>query len=187
MVRELAGKDSELHVDPVFLLDAAEGSRLAKDPDFDNYILIYRLNKSNVINDFARLLAKKTGKKIVNIGQDYIDRLKNRDFYGGMDTSVQEFLGLFKNADYVVTNSFHGTAFSIIFERQFYVETKQKDFKKNDRAENLLKLTGLTDSIIESLDDCELDISRDFCTARKVIAEEKVRALSYLNGICTNE
>lgn len=98
MVRELAGKDSELHVDPVFLLDAAEWSRLAKDPDFDNYILIYRLNKSIVINDFARLLAKKTGKKIVNIGQDYIDRLKNRDFYGGMDTSVQEFLGLFKNA-----------------------------------------------------------------------------------------
>lgn len=46
---------------------------------------------------------------------------------------------------------------------------------------------GLTESIVESLDDCKLDIYRDFGTARKVIAEEKARALSYLNGICVDE
>lgn len=187
LVGELADRDSDLHVDPVFLLDSEDWSELAKDPDFDNYILIYRLNKSNVINDFARKLARLTGKKIVNIGQDFIDKLKNRDFDGSLDTTVQEFLGLFKNADYVVTNSFHGTAFSVIFERKCFVETKQKDFKKNDRAENLLKLTGLMDAVIESVDDCDPNITLDFTNARTVLAAERERALAYLNGICLND
>ncbi len=85
------------------------------------------------------------------LGQDLIDKVKNPDFEGNLSTSVEEFLGLFKHADYVVTNyCFHGTAFSVIFNRKLYVETKQKDFKKNDRAENLLKLTSITDWIIEN-------------------------------------
>lgn len=62
IVRELTGRDCALHVDPVFLLNAAEWSKLAKDPGIDNYILIYRLNKSNIIDDFARKLAKKQEK-----------------------------------------------------------------------------------------------------------------------------
>ena len=74
----MTGKDCALHVDPVFLLDAAEWSKLAKDPGIDNYILIYRLNKSNIIDNFARELAKKTGKKVINIGQDLIDKVKIR-------------------------------------------------------------------------------------------------------------
>lgn len=187
IVRELTGKDCALHVDPVFLLDSSEWSKLAKDPGIDNYILIYRLNKSNIIDDFARKLAKKTGKRVINIGQDLIDKIKNPDFGGDLSTSVEEFLGLFKYADYVVTNSFHGTAFSVIFNRKMYVETKQKDFKKNDRAENLLKLTGLTDSIISTLDDCNLDIIRDFEHAKSVLSSERESALSYLRGICSNE
>lgn len=116
-----------------------------------------------------------------------IDKVKNPDFGGDLSTSVEEFLGLFKHADYVVTNSFHGTAFSVIFNRKLYVETKQKDFKKNDRAENLLKLTGLTDSIIETLDDCNLDIVRDFEHAQSVLSSERESALDYLRGICSNE
>lgn len=183
----MTGRDCALHVDPVFLLNAAEWSKLAKDPGIDNYILIYRLNKSNIIDDFARKLAKKTGKRVINIGQDLIDKVKNPDFEGNLSTSVEEFLGLFKHADYVVTNSFHGTAFSVIFNRKLYVETKQKDFKKNDRAENLLKLTGLTDSIIETLDDCNLDIVRDFEHAQSVLSSERESALDYLRGICSNE
>ena len=187
IVHDLIEKDCAIHVDPVFLLDADEWSKLAKKPAMDNYILIYRLNKSNIIDDFARKLARKTGKKIINIGQDMIDKIKNPDFEGDLSTSVEEFLGLFKYADYVVTNSFHGTAFSIIFNRNLYVETKQKDFKKNDRAENLLKLTGLTDSIIETLDDCNLEISRDFKHAESVLRSERESALNYLRGICSNE
>ncbi len=187
MVWELAGRECDVHVDPVFLLDAEDWSKLAKKPKATDYILIYRLNKSNLINAFARKLSKKTGKKIINVGQDVIDRVKNPDFGGSVGTSVEEFLGLIRYADYVVTNSFHGTAFSIIFKRNFYVETKQKDFKKNDRAEHLLKLTGLTGSIIESLDDCSLDIERDFIIADAALQKERRTAMNYLREMCSNE
>lgn len=187
MVWDLLGRECNVHVDPVFLLDTEDWSRLAKRPKATGYILIYRLNKSNIINDFARKLAEKTGKRIINVGQDIIDRIKNPDFDGSIGTSVEEFLGLIKYADYVVTNSFHGTALSIIFKRNFYVETKQKDFKKNDRAEHLLKLTGLTGSSIESVDDCILNVPRDFYFADTVLQKEKQAAMDYLREMCSNE
>ena len=82
LVGELADRDSDLHVDPVFLLDSEDWSELARTRILIITSLSYRLNKSNVINDFARKLAHLTGKKIVNIGQDFIDKLKNRDFDG---------------------------------------------------------------------------------------------------------
>ena len=53
-----------------------------------------------------------------------------------------------------MTNSFHGTAFSVIFHKNFYVEALQKDFKPNDRVESLLNLTKLNGCKIETLDDC---------------------------------
>lgn len=64
IVRELTGKDCALHVDPVFLLDAAEWSKLAKDPGIDNYILIYRLNKSNIIDNLPESWQRRQGRKL---------------------------------------------------------------------------------------------------------------------------
>ena len=87
--------------------------------------------------------------------------------------SVEEFLGYFKYADYVVTNSFHGTAFSIIFHKKFYVEALQKDFMPNDRVESLLNLTELNGCKIQALEDCRLDVSRDFETADEKIKTAK--------------
>ena len=77
--------------------------------------MIYKLNTSNLLFDFARKLAKMTNTKIVALNFDIVDQMKTPDIKGLFSTSIEEFLGYFKYADYVVTNSFHGTAFSIIF------------------------------------------------------------------------
>ena len=58
-----------------------------------------------------------------------------------------EFISLIRNADFVVTSSFHGTAFSIIFEKQFYVIGLGK---KAGRVESLLKIVGLENHLLES-------------------------------------
>lgn len=183
IVKELTGEDSTLTVDPVFLLDQEQWSKIAKKPDMSNYIVIYKLNASDLIYDFARELAKKTGKQIVALSFDTIDQIKTRDIKGITSASIEEFLGYFKYADYVVTNSFHGTAFSVIFHKDFYVEPKQKDFKPNDRVESLLKITHLENASIYSLEDCKLDVERDFDVADKALKKERENASLYLENV----
>lgn len=179
IVKNLLGKETELSVDPVFLLKAEDWERLAKKPKMEHYILIYKLNTSNLIFDFARKLAKLTGAKIVALNFDVVDQIKTPDIKGLHSASIEEFLGYFKYADYVVTNSFHGTAFSVIFHKNFYVEALQKDFKPNDRVESLLNLTELNTCKIKTLDDCKLNVNRDFDVADSQITKQRVKAKQY--------
>lgn len=187
IVKSLTNKESELSVDPVFLLEKNAWSKIAVKPKFDNYILIYKLNSSDLLYDFARKLAKITNKKIVALNFDVVEQMKERDILGLTTASIEEFIGLFQHADYVVTNSFHGTAFSIIFGKKFYVEALQKDFKPNDRVESLLALTKLEKSKIRTLDDCNLNIVRDYEYATKILEVEREKAVSYLERILANE
>lgn len=183
IVKELLGKQTELSIDPVFLLNKLEWEQLAKKPKINHYILIYKLNTSNLIFDFARKLSKMTGAKIVALNFDLVDQLKTPDIKGIYAASVEEFLGYFKYADYVVTNSFHGTAFSVIFNKNFYVEALQKDFKPNDRVESLLNLTKLNSCKITKLDDCKLKVERDFKKADFQIAQQQIVARQYFERI----
>lgn len=183
IVKDLLGRETELSVDPVFLLKTENWEKLAKKPKLENYILIYKLNTSDIIFDFARKLAKLTGKKIVALNFDVVDQIKTPDIKGVYSASVEEFLGYFKYADYVVTNSFHGTAFSIIFHKKFYVEALQKDFMPNDRVESLLNLTELNGCKIQALEDCRLDVSRDFEIADEKIKQQRSYAKQYFERI----
>lgn len=187
IVKDLVKIDTELSVDPVFLLNVEDWYKIAKKPKFEKYILIYKLNTSNLIFDFARKLAQKTGCKIIALNFDTVDKLKTRDVKGISTASIEDFLGYFKYADYVVTNSFHGTAFSILFHKKFYVEALQKNFKPNDRVESLLEITGLNVSKIKTLDDCILDIKRDFEYSDYQIKKEQARAAEYLETVLNGE
>lgn len=183
IVKNLLGKKTELSLDPVFLLNKEKWEQLAKKPKKEHYILIYKLNTSNLIFDFARKLSKITGAKIIALNFDLVDQLKTPDIKGVYAASVEEFLGYFKYADYVVTNSFHGTAFSVIFHKNFYVEALQKDFKPNDRVESLLNLTKLTSCKITKLDDCKLKVDRDFNEADFLIMQQQIIAKQYLERV----
>ncbi len=187
IVEELLGRDTELSVDPVFLLKTEEWEKIAQKPKEQKYILIYKLNSSDLIFDFARKLSEKTGDQIIALNFDIVDKLKTRDIKGVSTASVEEFLGFFKYADYVVTNSFHGTAFSILFHKQFYVEALQKDFKPNDRVESLLNITNLGNCQIKSLDDCVLNIDRKFDYADKELRKEQRKVCEYLERILNED
>lgn len=183
IVKTLLGRETELTTDPVFLLEKKDWEKLARKPKIEHYILIYKLNTSNLIFDFARKLSKITGLKIVALNFDIVDQIKTPDIRGIASASVEEFLGYFKYADYIVTNSFHGTAFSIIFQRPFYVEALQKDFKPNDRVESLLNSTELNICKIKTLNDCEINIKRNFNLADSKMKEQRMKADKYIERI----
>jgi len=108
--------------DPVFLLSKDKWLKIAELPKEQNYILTYKV-KDNVNFDLeAEKLGRKLNKKVIQIV--YVKPLRMY-FYKGQHivegVSPEQFLGYIVKADYVLTTSFHATAFSIIFEKPFFV------------------------------------------------------------------
>ena len=84
-------------------------------------------------------------------------------------------------------NLFHGTAFSVIFHKDFYVEALQKDFKPNDRVESLLCLTGLDGCKVKTLEDCRLNVSRDFNFADDQIRKQYIKTNQYFERVLNED
>lgn len=123
LMRQLTNRDKlnvVTCVDPTFLLDKEHWLKIAgKSRSTGKYILAYQLEQSIEFADVLLGLQKKTGLKVINISPN--DFLKGTGIKTSRDQycSPQRFLNYICYAEYIVTNSFHGTVFSIIFERKF--------------------------------------------------------------------
>lgn len=131
-------------VDPVFLLGAEQWEKVALKPTQTDYILVYDFDKSILIKKLALKLARKTGMKIVSVFP-----MEDADLVWS-DMGPREFLGAVQNAELVLSNSFHASAFSLIFHKEFYVVNRQE--KINTRMRDLLESLGLSERLIS---DCE--------------------------------
>jgi len=146
-VREKTGKEilqdlgfnSEVVVDPVFLLCKEEWMTMKSSINVKKpYVLVYNLSPgSRILNEITYRIAKEKSLAIVNVDailpSKFGDiRIKN--------AGPAEFVSLFKNADYIVTDSFHGMSFSIIFNKPFYVHYEHDN---NSRIQDLLSTIGL--------------------------------------------
>lgn len=135
-------------LDPVFLLDKNEYIRIADDSKSRNdYVLVYELANDYKCYQVARKLADTYNLEIIQINC-FKKRYPVDKVLG--NPSPTEFLRLFIDAKYVVTNSFHGTAFSIILNKQFYA-IQLKTY--NSRIASLLKLVKLENRIIREFDN----------------------------------
>lgn len=108
--------------DPVFLLSRNEWMKIAKKPKEKNYVLVYKIRENLNFDKEAEKLGDIFNKKIIQIV--YVKPL--RKFFYKEQTFVEcitpeQFVGYFAYTDFVLTTSFHGTAFSIIFDKAFYV------------------------------------------------------------------
>lgn len=143
------GLKASSNIDPVFLLDKSIWGKLSKPPRFNNYLLIYSLEKNDEMISFAKNYAKEN-----NLIPVIIADTNKKNLYGCRVVSFcspNEFLGLFNNASAIVTNSFHGTAFSIVFEKKdFFVFLQKNKNAPNDRIIDLLRSCNLTERIVES-------------------------------------
>lgn len=122
IIQELIGCRPNVVMDPVFLLDQEQWKRFAVEPAKSNYVLCYympgfpRVEKE--IEQQALRLAKEKDLETINIGKRELSKLElgGHNVFG---VGPREFVGLIANAEYVVTNSFHGTAFSVLFRKRF--------------------------------------------------------------------
>lgn len=134
-------------VDPVFLLTKDEWNTLLEDKSKkENYLLIYDFDNNDDLNKKAVELARNNGWKIYSI---FPNTICDKCFY---NEGPIEFVQLVKNANFVLSNSFHATAFSIIFERQFAVFERKE--KINTRMRDLLR------SLDISIEEQRIDYSK---------------------------
>ena len=116
------GVEAQQVCDPVFLLPRIQWEGLAKKSTeplpYQHYILVYNLLGNSSTVKFSEQLSREKGLPIVEVNKKYVPftghKLYNRT------ARVEEFLSLIAQADYVVSNSFHGVALSLIFQRQFF-------------------------------------------------------------------
>lgn len=172
--------DCEVSLDPTLLLTKKEWEKIATSPKQKKYILLYLMYKDHNIISFAKHLAKKTKCKLIFISPA-LD-IKNRVPACHVYPTPQEWLGYFLNAKYVVTNSFHGLAFSINFNKDFFVDLLPPPSKVNSRLENLLDLTGLRGRLISAGADLNTP-APDWAEVNAKLAAEKEKSLSYLRSI----
>lgn len=131
-------------LDPTLQADskAFDDLTLSEYPQKDSYLLIYQVIEDEKTRYIAETIAKQLGVEIIEL-KSKIGYFKRK---GIIDTASPEyFLTLIKNAKCIVTTSFHGAAFSIIFKKDFYSVKLQN---RGTRIENLLKNINMEDRLI---------------------------------------
>lgn len=155
-------------VDPVFLLGKESWESIEIKPEKKGYILVYVTEKNPEIFSYVKTLSKEKKLSIVELR---ISKEKGDYFFADDTAGPAEFLGYIHNADYVVTNSFHGVAFSIIYQKQFLAFPH---YSYNARIENVIHICGLESRVYKRGKENKIDTSIDWITARKRM-DEKIR------------
>ena len=149
---KLTGKNVPVVIDPVLLISETDWNKVAVKPRYNKeYIFIYDLNGSNNLIKIAKNIQKNTGLPIVCLTSNRVKIYPiNKQVY---DAGPAEFVGWIKHASYIVTDSFHGTMFSLIFKKQFFTFIALE--KTSSRIRNILEKLSLSNRIItkEALDD----------------------------------
>lgn len=152
LVKDITGKDAQWTCDPTLLLNKDEWSVFAdKSPIVKGkyilcYILSYTSNPYPYADEFIKYIHQKLRMKVVCIDEN--GRYWHRYGYTGIqDVGPSDFLNLFLHASFVITSSFHGTAFSLNFKKDFY-SIVRADIN-DERQYSLLENVGALDRLIK--------------------------------------
>ena len=180
-VQILIEKEPEIHVDPTLLLEKEEWRKIQSDANYRDgkYIFMYCLEPSKAQLKLIKAISKKLHLPVV------ITRYNNKNdilngFVKKYGTGPCDFLALIDNAALVLTSSFHGTAFSLIYRKKFYVLNGKTD----NRISDILSKTGLLDRSIESAAELsKVNLAEvDFAKTNEFLSEQKEKSASYLKS-----
>ena len=151
-------------------------SLLCKPKAKRNYVLVYQVAYSRYIDRFAKKIADQLYANIIFVESNvryYIPRMKHIEA-----ASPEEFLGLIKYASCIITTSFHGIAFSIIFEKPFYLF----GFKTHsNRPVSLLNQLNLNERIIKGNDNNVFFTKIDYSCVNDLLNEQKQISEEFLS------
>lgn len=180
IIEKLVGGADYVNLDPVLIWDympKIKDRQIRKD-----YIIVYAY-RARISTEEAKEIkefAKKVGKKLISVsGQmDFCDEHLSLDPF--------ECLNLFRHADYVITDTFHGTIFSVINRKNFVTlirESKGRSYGNREKLHDLLDRLGLQDRSYSADKDVlydRLSAAIDYDSVFEVIKAERKKAMEYL-------
>lgn len=178
------GYTSTQVLDPTLLLFKQEWNQLACKNITGKYILIYQLHNNKKFDEYVKKISTEKKVKIIRISPFFHQIVRPGKFK--YCHSINEFLSYVKNADCVITDSFHGTVFSIIFNVKFV------DILPNNNTEtriiSILKLFGLMDRIIDDYNNLNIPFKEiNYNNVNEQLFIKRNESLSILKNIISKK
>ncbi len=195
LVKELTGREAELVCDPTLLFNQEEWREIQAEERLikERYIFCYFLGKTVEYRKFAERLKEKTGFKIVSLNHldEYVKYSDKFADEAPFDVGPSEFLNLIRNAEFVCTDSFHGTVFSLIHQKKFFVFRRYQNKSKvstNSRLDSLLKIVNLSDRMLEGNEAVDELVEKeiDYDWVNEKLEKFREESKTFLRGALEN-
>lgn len=181
-------------LDPALLRTKEQWSDFIGPEKYENspYALMFFFSDSAEYRQNIERFCQNNGLKLIGIphAATYIKNDEEGNYEKAYDVGPIEFLRLFRDASYVFTDSFHGSAFSIVFEKQFCVFERDKNTKvsKNSRLYDLLDKFKLSDRLIKSADsfDSRCNSRIDYEAVNEILVRERTSSAEFLENALAN-
>lgn len=177
------GIESTQVIDPTLLLKANEWEELLEAPKRKiqgKYAVVYQIHNNKELEKYAQKFAKKAGIKLIRISPSL-----HQIFRGGKfiyTPTLGEFISYIKYAEYVITDSFHGTVFSINFNTP--LATLLPKTGTSTRNTSILRLMGLEKCIVRNVNDFNvLKEKIDFTNANKILEKQREKSIRVLEEV----
>lgn len=177
--------DVPVVLDPTLLLNKEDYGTIKSTKIFnEEFITVYSAMPDLDFYKYALYLKKKTGLPLINLGFHFKGANKNEYLLG-----PENWLNRIAQAKYFITNSFHGTVFSILYKKDFLVVPNKQQIGLNARFVELLQSLELDDRLIYSEEDLDakIDNTSDFNNAYKLLEERKKKSTNFIKEAIKDE
>lgn len=182
LVKELTGLNVPVVCDPTIMFTAEEWSHLLSPSRFyeDKYVFCYFLGNNPEQREFVRKVKELTGYKIVQLQfcDEYIASDESFPDYAPYNVGPAEFVQLIRDAEYVFTDSFHASVFSLLFAKKFFTFRRyhsDSPVSTNNRLYDLLSLVHQEQRLLTSREDVQrcLDMTVDYAEVHCLLDEKR--------------
>lgn len=181
LIKKISGRKSTILLDPTFLLSADQWLAFTEESKLlptKSFLLTYFLGKKSAKEkEYINSISEYYNLDVIDLND-----LNNNSFY---TVSPQNFIRLFADASFVVTDSFHGTAFSLIFEKPFIVlDRLGSKISMNSRIVTLLKRMHLSNRFITNMNDDVMSLLSnrpDFSIKRREVQKNMNESKLFIN------
>lgn len=189
IVYNLTGKKVETVLDPTLLFTGEQWMHIQEKEAFikEPYIFCYLLGNNKSHRELIQEFKKKTNLKIVALLHldEYMQSDEDFADISPYNVGPGDFLNLIRNAQYIFTDSFHCSVFSILYKKEFYTFSRFSNNSKqntNTRIDNLLSITGLQERRIYSNQNINdiLNIKSNFSQTEKKLEILRQQSFDYI-------
>lgn len=182
IMKKMGLNNTQQIIDPVFLLDQEEWRKSFKGhPQVDKYIFVYNLHHDKNLEKLEKYLSKELGLKVINVCNHWFEVYR----FGKCIwcPPVEDFLELIEGAELVISDSFHATAFAILFNKKFLTVVPEL---VGTRLDSVTRLFGVENHLIrtknlkKSLEEANTKI--DYGKINHIIENERKRAFEYIQS-----